>query len=135
MTFFIQMLVTGIVVGSIYGLVALGFVLIYRARDALNLANGELVLIGAYVSVTLITVYNVPLLLAILITLFINALTCLAIERFVIWPLLTASVISVIMATLGLSSLLGGVAQVIWGPKTMSFSKIFPDTPVKLGSV
>lgn len=135
MTFFIQMLVTGIVVGSIYGLVALGFVLIYRASDALNLANGELVLIGAYVSVTLITVYNVPLLLAILITMIINALIGLAIERVVIRPLLTAPVISVIMATLGLSSLLGGVAQVIWGPKTISFPKIFPDTPVQLGGV
>ena len=54
------MLVTGVVVGSIYGLVALGFVLIYRASGALNLANGEFVIIGPYICLILMTAYKIP---------------------------------------------------------------------------
>lgn len=107
MTFFIQMLVTGIVVGSIYGLVALGFVLIYRASDALNLANGEFVIIGSYICLILMTAYKVPFIIAVAITLVFSALLGLVVERLVVRPLMNAPVISVIMATIGLSSLLG----------------------------
>ena len=60
MNFFFKCLVTGIVVGSIYGLVALGFVLIYRASGALNLANGEFVIIGPYICLILMTAYKIP---------------------------------------------------------------------------
>lgn len=135
MTFFMQMLVTGIVVGSIYALVALGFVLIYKASDALNLANGQFVLIGAYICLTLITAYKIPFILALLITLAFNAILGLTIERVVLRPLLNAPVISVIMATLGLSSLLGGAVHIIWGHQTRSFPQIFPATPIKIGGV
>ncbi|HHY21610.1 MAG TPA: branched-chain amino acid ABC transporter permease [Bacilli bacterium] len=135
MTFFMQMLVTGIVVGSIYALVALGFVLIYKASDALNLANGEIVLIGAYICLTLITAYKIPFILALIITLAFNAILGLTIERVVLRPLLNAPVISVIMATLGLSSLLGGAIHIIWGHQNRSFPQIFPATPIKIGGV
>lgn len=135
MAFFIQMLVTGIVVGSIYGLVALGFVLIYKASDVLNLANGEFVLIGAYVSLTLIVVFQLPLIAALLITLAFSAVLGLSVERIVLRPLQNAPVISVIMATIGLSSVLGGATQMIWGSDMRTFPQIFPETPVRISGI
>lgn len=135
MTFFIQMVVTGIVVGSIYGLVALGFVLIYRASDVLNLANGEFVMIGAYIAISLITVFKLPFIVAMILTLILSALLGVIVEKVVLGPLRNAPPISVIMATIGLSSLLGGAVHMIWGHKTRSFPQVFPTEPVRFGDV
>ena len=135
MTFFLQMLVTGIVVGSIYGLVALGFVLIYRASDALNLANGEFVIIGAYICLTLMTAYKIPFVIALFITLIVSLIMGLVVERLVIRPLQNAPVISLIMATIGLSSLLGGAVHIIWGHQTKTFPQIFPTAPIEVGGI
>lgn len=135
MTFFIQMIVTGIVVGSIYGLVALGFVLIYRASDVLNLANGEFVMIGAYISITLITILKLPFIVAMILTLVLSALLGVIVEKVILGPLRNAPTISVIMATIGLSSLLGGAVHMIWGHQTRSFPQVFPSEPIKIGGV
>ncbi|MFF5997110.1 branched-chain amino acid ABC transporter permease [Lysinibacillus sp. KU-BSD001] len=136
MTFFLQMLSNGIVVGSIYGLVALGFVLIYRASGALNLANGEFVIIGPYVCLVIMTVYDVPFIFALLLTLLFSAILGLVVERLVVRPLQNAPTISVIMATIGLSSLLAGAVHMIWGHSTRVFPPdVFPSTPLKMGGV
>ena len=129
------MLVTGIVVGSIYGLVALGFVLIYRASGALNLANGEFVIIGPYICLILMTAYKIPFIFALFITLIFSAILGLAVERLVIRPLQNAPVVSVIMATIGLSSLLGGAVHMIWGHQTRTFPQVFPPTPINISGV
>ena len=135
MIFFLQMLVTGIVVGSIYGLVALGFVLIYRASGALNLANGEFVIIGPYICLILMTAYKIPFIFALFITLIFSAILGLTVERLVIRPLQNAPVVSVIMATIGLSSLLGGAVHMIWGHQTRTFPQVFPPTPINISGI
>lgn len=135
MVFFLQMLITGVVVGSIYALVALGFVLIYKASDALNLANGEFVLIGSYICLTLVTVYQIPFIIAFLLTLVFNAVIGMTVERVVLRPLINAPVISVIMATIGLSSLLGGIVHMIFGNQTKSYPPIFSATPIQIGGI
>ncbi|MBO8172096.1 MAG: branched-chain amino acid ABC transporter permease [Bacillaceae bacterium] len=135
MTFFLQMLVTGIVVGSVYALVALGFVLIYKASDAINFAQGEFLLIGTYICLTLITTYQIPFLVAMVLTLVFSGLLGFVIERVVLRPFIGEPVISMIMATIGLSSLLAGIVHIIWGHETRVYPQIFPDTPVRLGEV
>ena len=135
MTFFLQMLTNGIVVGSIYGLVALGFVLIYRSSGALNLANGEFVLFGPYICLVLMTSYNVPFYIALIITLIVSGILGLIVERLVVRPLQHAPAISVIMATLGLASLLAGAIHMIWGHGTKTFPQVFPATPVRFAGV
>ncbi|WP_188206841.1 branched-chain amino acid ABC transporter permease [Alkalibacillus aidingensis] len=135
MDFFLQILVTGIVVGSIYGLVALGFVLIYRSSDVLNLANGEFVLIGGYVCLTIMTASNLPFIVALLITLVISVLLGFSVERLVIRPLKNAPVISIIMATIGLASLLGGLVHMVWGHRTRTFPQVFPSEPIHFGGL
>jgi len=133
MDFFLQVFVTGLVVGSIYALVALGFVLIYKASDVINFAQGQLLLVGAYVSLTLAATYNVPFLLAVLCALVGSIVLGLAIERFILRPFIGEPVIAVIMATIGLSSFLGGLIQVIWGTETRTFPQVFPTAPVHFG--
>mgnify|MGYP001279732590 CR=1 FL=1 len=135
MGFLLQMIITGVVVGSIYALVALGFVLIYRASGALNLANGEFVLIGSYICLTLVAVYQVPFIFAFLLTLVFNVLLGMIVERVVLRPLINAPTISVIMATIGLSSLLAGFAHMIWGYQTQSYPPVFPSTPIRMGEI
>ena len=129
------MLINGIVVGSIYGLVALGFVLIYRSSGALNLANGEFVIFGPYICLMLMTALKVPFLVALLITLLFSAILGLVVERLVVRPLQNAPVISVIMATIGLSSLLAGAVHMIWGHSTKAFPPVFPQTPLNIGGI
>src|SRR5512146_335435 len=69
MDFFLQLTINGLVVGSIYGLVAMGFVIIFKSSSILNFAQGEFLLFGAYISLTIVTVYKVPFFAAILLTL------------------------------------------------------------------
>ncbi|TCJ02734.1 branched-chain amino acid ABC transporter permease [Cytobacillus praedii] len=135
MAFFLQMLVTGIVVGSVYALVALGFVLIYKSSDAINFAQGEFLLIGTYVCLTLITAYNIPFIVALFIALMFSAVLGFVIERIVLRPFIGEPVISMIMATIGLSSALAGLVHIIWGHETRVFPQIFPEAPVRLGEV
>lgn len=135
MDFFLQMLVTGLVVGSVYALVALGFVLIYKSSDAINFAQGEFLLIGTYVCLTLITSYNIPFIAALLIALLFSAVLGFAIERIVLRPFIGEPVISMIMATIGLSSVLAGIVHIIWGNETRVFPQIFSDQPVRLGEI
>jgi branched-chain amino acid transport system permease protein len=135
MAFFLQMLVTGIVVGSVYALVALGFVLIYKSSDAINFAQGEFLLVGSYVCLTLITFYNIPFIAALLLTLIFSAILGFVVERIVLRPFIGEPVISMIMATIGLSSILAGFVHIIWGHETRVFPEIFSKIPVKLGEV
>lgn len=135
MDFFLQIMVSGFVVGGIYSLVALGFVLIYKSSDAINFAQGEFLLIGAYVSLTLIATYHVPLIPALLITLIFSAALGFAIERLVLRPFIGEPVISMIMATIGLSSLLAGIVHIIWGTQTRVFPPLFSSNAINLGAV
>ncbi|OJF17347.1 MAG: ABC transporter permease [Bacillaceae bacterium G1] len=135
MDFFLQILVSGFVVGGIYSLVALGFVLIYKSSDAINFAQGEFLLIGAYVSLTLIATYHIPLIPALLLTLIFSAILGFVIERLVLRPFIGEPVISMIMATIGLSSLLAGIVHIIWGTQTRVFPPLFGADSVSLGPV
>lgn len=135
MTFFLQLVVSGLVIGSIYALVALGFVMIYKSSGVINFAQGEFLLVGAYVSLTLFTDCKLPFLLAVFIALLSCVLLGLVVERLVLRPFIGKSVISVIMATIGLSSLMRGVIQVIWGTDTRTFPDIFPVEPINMGGV
>ncbi len=133
MDIFWQLLVIGLAVGSVYGLVALGFVLIYKSSDAINFAQGEFVLVGTYVCLTLITGYRVPFLAALLLTLAFSAVLGWVVERVVLRPFIGEPVISMIMATIGLSSVMAGFVHLFWGTDTRVFPPIFPDQPLHLG--
>jgi branched-chain amino acid transport system permease protein len=131
--FLIQLLISGVVVGCIYAVVALGFVTIYKATGILNFATGELMMIGAYFACTAMTLAKLPFVLALPVALGGLALIALVLERAVLRPLFGEASITVVMVTLGLSSILKGLAQIIWTGEIQSFPPIFPRRPVDLG--
>jgi branched-chain amino acid transport system permease protein len=133
MEFFLQLTLNGLVVGGIYALVALGFVIIYKSSGVLNFAQGEFLMLGAYVSLTIMTAARVPFAAAFVLTLLFSVVLGLLMERVVLRPLLGQPIISVIMVTLGLSSVLKAVVQGIWGTDTRPFPAVFPTDPVMLG--
>ncbi len=131
--FFLQLLVQGLAIGSVYSLVALGFVLIYKASSVINFAQGELLMLGAYVCLALIVQFNLPFWAAFLGTMFFAVLLALVLERVVLRPLIGEPVISIIMATIGLSAVFKSATSAIWGTQIRVFPPIFPVVPVMLG--
>ena len=133
MELFFMTLTTGIMVGGIYALVALGWVLIYKCSGVLNLAMGEMTLIGAYVSLSFYSM-GVPFLLALLISLVIGFILGILTERIFLDRLIGEPVLTVIMVTVGLSFFLKGCVELIWGTDTRVFSPpVFPLEPFRLG--
>lgn len=122
-------------VGSIYALVALGWTLIYKSSGVLNLAMGELTLIGAYVSWTFYE-WGFPYLIALLLTLGVGVILGFLVERLFLQPLIGESTLTVIMVTVGIAFLLRGIIIFIWGTDTLVFDPpVFPSEPVRIGDI
>jgi branched-chain amino acid transport system permease protein len=142
MELFFQLLVAGIMVGSIYALVALGWVLIYKCSGVLNLAMGELTIIGAYVSLSLYRSFvpvmpvNLAFILALIGTLIIGIILGLFTERLFLRRMIGEPILSVIMVTCGLSFFFKGLVYVVWDADTQIFTpRIFPMKPILLGNI
>ncbi len=133
MDIFIQIIVTGIATGGVYGLIALGFVLIFKATGILNLATGAFMTLGAYICLTVLARLGAPFWLAFLCTLGFAILLGIVLERIILRPLIGEPIISVVMVTIGLSSILQGLTHLIWSPEYRSFPEIFPPEPLDLG--
>ena len=112
--FFIEVFVGGLLSGVMYSLVALGFVLIFKASGIFNFAQGAMVLFAALTFVRLLEM-NVPILLTTAITMGVMVLLAIAIERVVLRPLVNQDLIILFMATIGLNYFIEGMAQLIWG--------------------
>ncbi len=121
MELFLMMLINGILVGGIYALVALGWVLIYKCSGVLNLAMGELTLIGAYVALTFYQM-GIPFFLAVGCTLIIGIVLGFLTERIFLDRLIGEPILSVIMVTVGLSFFFKGLVEFIWGTDTKVFT-------------
>src|SRR3989304_3728485 len=135
MDIFLQLLITGILVGTIYALVALGSTLIYKCSGVLNLAMGELTLIGAYVCLTFYH-WGIPFPLALLFTLVIGFALGILTEILFLRPMVGEPVLSVIMVTVGLAFFFKGLVMLTWGTDTRVFTPtVFPIEPVFLGKV
>jgi branched-chain amino acid transport system permease protein len=133
MEILIQVIVTGLATGGVYGLIALGFVLIYKASGILNLAMGEFMTLGAFLCFTVLAGVGAPFYLALPTTLACAFLLGIAVERVILRPLIGQPIISVIMVTLGLGVILKGLMYMIWTPTFRSFPEIFPPEPLNLG--
>lgn len=135
MELFLMTLVTGILVGGIYALVALGWVLIYKCSGVLNLAMGELTLIGAYVSLSFYSM-GIPFLLSLLFSLIVGLVLGILTERIFLDKLIGEPVLAVIMVTVGLSFFFKGTLEFIWGTDTKVFTPpVFSMEPIKIGSI
>jgi branched-chain amino acid transport system permease protein len=135
MELFLMTITTGIMVGGIYALVALGWVLIYKCSGVLNLAMGEMTLIGAYVSLSFYAM-GIPFLLALLFSLIIGLILGILTERIFLDKLIGEPVLTVIMVTVGLSFFFKGIVELIWGTDTRVFTPpIFSIEPIHVGNI
>jgi branched-chain amino acid transport system permease protein len=134
MSFFIETLVGGLLAGVMYSLVAIGFVLIFKASGVFNFAQGSMVLCAALTFVTL-REKNIDFWLAALITLAIMIALAIAIERIVLRPLINQPQITLFMATLGLSFVIEGISQIVMGASVHELDLGIVDTPIQLGDI
>jgi branched-chain amino acid transport system permease protein len=134
MQFFLEVLVGGLLAGVMYSLVALGFVLIYKASGAFNFAQGSMVLFGALTFVSLVE-RGLGFWPALAATLVVTVLIAVAIERVVLRRLVNRPVITLFMVTLGLSFILEGLAQTLWGTQVHGLELGISDQPLELRGV
>ncbi len=130
MDLFLQLTLTGLTNGAILALAALGFVLIYKASDVINFAQGEFLLVGAYVAYGLIAQFGLPWSAGVVLTLLVAVVLGVLVERLVLRPMIGEPIISIIMVTIGLSSVMGALVSAIWGNLPRAFPSFIPSYPV-----
>ncbi|WP_065757702.1 branched-chain amino acid ABC transporter permease [Pseudomonas defluvii] len=134
MNFFLETLIGGLLAGTMYSLVAIGFVLIYKASGVFNFAQGAMLLFAALTFVSLHE-QGVPFVLALALTLVVMIIGALLIERLVLRPLVNRSQITLFMATLGLSFIVEGLAQGLMGAQVRALDLGIEDIPLFVGEV
>jgi branched-chain amino acid transport system permease protein len=127
------LLSNGVLIGLMYALIALGFVLVYKATDAFNFAQGEFVMFSGFLVAVGLGSYGAPLWLAVSAALLVMAAFGFGLERVVLRPMIGRPVIGVIMATIGLAAVLRGFGPLLWGAATKALPLPIPDTPIVLG--
>src|SRR5260221_9184068 len=130
MNFFIEVLAGGLLAGVMYALVALGFVLIYKASGVFNFAQGGMVFFAALTFVSLLD-RGWPFWLALVATLVVMVLLGIATERLVLRPLVNQPPITLFMATIGLTFVLEGLSQLFWGSQPHGLELGIPDVPME----
>ncbi|AFK72087.1 High-affinity branched-chain amino acid transport system permease protein LivH [Pseudomonas sp. XWY-1] len=134
MNFFLETLIGGLLAGTLYSLVAIGFVLIYKASGVFNFAQGAMLLFAALTFVSLHE-QGLPFALALALTVLVMIVGALLIERLVLRPLVNRSQITLFMATLGLSFIIEGLAQGLMGAQVRALDLGIEDVPLFVGEL
>jgi len=139
MDIFIQQIINGLVLGSIYALVALGYTMVYGIMGLINFAHGEVVMIGAMVALTTIKALlnsGMPLFIILLIALIAAAAVCMAvgftIERIAYRPLRKAPKLAPLITAIGVSIVLQNLAMLVWGRNYHAFPPILPSSEIEI---
>ncbi|MDP2960900.1 MAG: branched-chain amino acid ABC transporter permease [candidate division Zixibacteria bacterium] len=133
--FFLQCCSSGIIYGCIYTLMALGFVVIFKATTVVNFALGEVVLLGAYFGFTFHVIFKIPYVISFILTIACVSFLGIAMDRGICRPLLKAPIFSTIMATLALGMIIREGARGVWGSLPYTFPPIFPAKPLSIGGI
>jgi branched-chain amino acid transport system permease protein len=135
MAFFLDLTVNGLMIGSMYALVALGFVLIYKATSVVNFAQGDLVMFGGYLVAAMVSLYHLPLVIAVPALLGGMVVLGFIVERGVLRPLVGQNLIAVVMVTIGLAQIFQGLAAMVWGAQTINIPLPIRLEPYVVGEV
>lgn len=127
---YLQLLLSGLTQGSAYGLIALGFTVIFNTTGIINFAQGEFVMLGGILSVVFIKVFHLNLFAAIALAIICTTLIAALIERLLIRSQREASVINLIILTIGISILIRGVTMLIWSKDTYAVPAFSDNTPI-----
>ncbi|MEW6529953.1 MAG: branched-chain amino acid ABC transporter permease [Thermodesulfobacteriota bacterium] len=132
---FWQLAISGMALGCVYALIALGFVLIFKATEVINFAQGEFMMLGAFVAFSLLNYGHLPFWMSVLLTLFIMAGFGAVLDRVVMRYLVGEPVFSMVMFTIGLSIFLRSVAGMIWSTDTYTLELPYGNAIVRIGTV
>jgi branched-chain amino acid transport system permease protein len=135
MTAFLQQIVSGIATGAIYASLALALVLIYRAMDVANFAQGEMATFSTFISYSLIEYLHLDFWIAFVITVLVSFAIGVAIERLLVRPFEGQNVLTLVIVTLGLFTIINGLTGLIWGYIFKSYPGAFPTVPVVFGGL
>lgn len=130
MSFFIEVLIGGLLAGVMYALVAIGFVLIYKASGVFNFAQGAMVFFAALTCAGIADKFGVSLWIAIPATILVMIALGIGIERVVLRPLVNQPEITLFMATIGLTFFIEGLAQLVWGSQVRKLELPIEDVPI-----
>jgi branched-chain amino acid transport system permease protein len=132
---FVQQLVGGVALGCVYGLIALGFVLIYKATEVVNFAQGDLMMLGGFVAYTFIAQLGLSYWLGFVLAVAVMAAFGSLVERVIVRPILGYPQFSIVMATIGLGFALRAVAGMIWGTDDLRIDTPFSSGVVRVGQL
>ncbi len=135
MNFFLQLLVTGFALGMIYALIAIGLVIILKCSEVFNIAQGHFVMIGGYLGFTFLVPLGLPIWAAFALAIGVAIIMGLLIERLTLRPLIGQPVLAILMMTIALSTVLEGIATLIWGGEYKTYHGVLPTVSLKLGEI
>ena len=125
--------VSGLATGCVYALIALGFVLIFKATDVVNFAQGEFVMVSGFISYTLLIRFGLPYWLVLLLTIALSGVMGVILERVVVRPIMDAPIFSIVIATIGASTVLRSSAGIVYGYDVLPLPTIFSKDPIRVG--
>ncbi len=131
----LQLLLSGLSQGCVYGLIALGFVLIYKATEMLNFAQGDLMMLGAFVAFTLVNLMGLPFVVGFALALVAMVAFGMSLERTVLRPMIGEPPFAVLMLTIGLGFVLRAVAGAVWGAEPRTIDVPFAGKVLAVGDV
>ena len=132
---FLEQLINGLSVGSIYALIALGYTMVYGVARMINFAHGDIIMVGAYVLYVCYSVIGLPAIVSLLITIVFCSVLGITIERIAYKPLRKAPSLAVLITAIGMSYLLQALALLIFGANPITFPTIITAPPIQLGSI
>lgn len=135
MTTFVQLTVTGLANGAVLALAALGFVLIYKATQVINFAQGHFLLVGAFVIWSFVVQVGLHWSLAVVAAMILAVILGIVVERLVLRPMVGEDPIAVIMVTIGLAAVLESIVQIIWGVTPRRLPEFIPTGVWRVGGV
>jgi branched-chain amino acid transport system permease protein len=133
--FTLVLVTNGVLIGLMYSLIALGFVLVYKATDAINFAQGEFVMLAGFIVAGMIVLAGAPFWLGVVVAVAGMVAFGFGLERVVLRPLIGRPIIAVIMATIGLATVLRGAAPLFFGAETRALPLPIPDEPWIIGPI
>ena len=129
---FLQYLINGISIGSVYAIIALGYTMVYGIAKMLNFAHGDIIMVGAYISFSVTSYLGLPPFVSILISMAVCTVLGILIEGLAYRPLRGAPSLAVLITAIGISYFLQNAAQLIWGSAPKNFTSIVTFEPLKL---
>ena len=131
----IEQLINGLRTGSIYALIALGYTMVYGIAKMINFAHGDIIMVGAYTLYVAVSLFNLPIWAAIIITLTVCAFLGIIVEKVAYKPLRKAPALAVLITAIGVSYLLQSLSLIIFNATPIPFKSVIPNPNIKLGAV